>query len=263
MAVRKFLLPSAILAVATLAAGPLLFGGDAHKGTTKAGGGCPYSACGTTAKGVTAQAETAKPQTRCPVMGGKINKALYVDADGRRVYACCAGCLPKIEADPARYIQVIESRGETVERLASAGGKTCGAAKAAGECGDACKAAKKAGHTVKAPKAAHIETPAVAVLLRSEVPFVLLDARGPKVKTWIPGATAVKTDVPKGEVARLIPSKDSLVVTYCASPSCPASSFLARHLRELGYENVLEYSEGIAGWQAAGHPVAERDQSAE
>lgn len=257
MAVRKFFLPSAILIVAALLAAPLLFGG--REDATKAGGktgGCPSGTCGTAAKAMTAKAETGT-QTRCPVMGGKVNKDLYVDAKGHRIYACCAGCLPKIKANPAKYIQVIESRGETVETLTSAGKK------AGDPCGAACKAGKKAGHTVKAPEAAHIDTDALAVLLRANVPLTVLDARGPKVETWIPGATPVKTDVPEAELARLVPSKGSLVVTYCASPSCPASSYLAKHLRKLGYENVLEYPQGIAGWQAAGHPVDQGGRSAE
>ena len=34
-----------------------------------------------------------KPQETCPIMGSKINKALYVDVNGQRIYACCSACL--------------------------------------------------------------------------------------------------------------------------------------------------------------------------
>ena len=35
----------------------------------------------------------AKEQTTCPIMGGKIDKTVYADHDGKRVYFCCAGCI--------------------------------------------------------------------------------------------------------------------------------------------------------------------------
>ena len=34
------------------------------------------------------------PQTTCPVMqGSPVNKSLYVDTEGYRIYVCCGGCL--------------------------------------------------------------------------------------------------------------------------------------------------------------------------
>lgn len=59
----------------------------------------------------------ARPQTVCPVMGGQIgplDKALYVDVKGKRIYICCAACESAILADPDMYIKKIEKRGETV-----------------------------------------------------------------------------------------------------------------------------------------------------
>ena len=50
----------------------------------------------------------------------------------------------------------------------------------------------------------------------------------------------------------MIPSKNSLVVTYCSNPKCPASGMLAANLKKLGYKTVLEYPHGIEGWVAAG-----------
>ena len=38
--------------------------------------------------------EATKAQETCPVMGGKINKSLYADVNGHRVYVCCKGCIP-------------------------------------------------------------------------------------------------------------------------------------------------------------------------
>ena len=63
-------------------------------------------------------ADTQKPvpQTVCPVMGGKISKSLFVDAAGKRIYVCCAGCISTIEADPAKYIAQLEKEGVTLDK---------------------------------------------------------------------------------------------------------------------------------------------------
>ncbi|MDA3924427.1 MAG: hypothetical protein PF904_07000 [Kiritimatiellae bacterium] len=62
-------------------------------------------------------AQTVVAQKTCPVMGGKIDKSLYVDADGKRVYVCCAGCIAKVKADPDKYIKVLADKGEGVATL--------------------------------------------------------------------------------------------------------------------------------------------------
>jgi hypothetical protein len=54
-------------------------------------------------------------QTRCPVMGGPIDRGLYVDAHGKRVYLCCAACADAVRVEPDMYIEKIRQRGETVE----------------------------------------------------------------------------------------------------------------------------------------------------
>ena len=56
-------------------------------------------------------------QTTCPAMGGAINKNLYVDHDGKRVYICCKGCEAPLKKDPAKYIKQLEDAGVTVATL--------------------------------------------------------------------------------------------------------------------------------------------------
>lgn len=57
------------------------------------------------------------PQTKCPVMSGKkIDKKLFVDYKGTRVYACCQMCVPKIKKDPAKYIKLVEAWGVTLDK---------------------------------------------------------------------------------------------------------------------------------------------------
>ncbi len=43
-------------------------------------------------------------QTTCPVMGGPINPAIFVEYKGKKVYFCCQGCDQKFREDPEKYI---------------------------------------------------------------------------------------------------------------------------------------------------------------
>ena len=46
-----------------------------------------------------------KPRTKCPVMGGDIDKKVYTDYKGRRVYFCCARCNAKFRETPEKYLK--------------------------------------------------------------------------------------------------------------------------------------------------------------
>ena len=63
------------------------------------------------------EASTCKPQTLCPVMGGKVDKAIFTDIDGCRVYFCCGECVETFKKDPAKYLKVIKDNGETPEKV--------------------------------------------------------------------------------------------------------------------------------------------------
>jgi len=67
--------------------------------------GAPGSKCGAmqTAAPV-AQAAQPAEQTTCPVMGGKINRSIYTQYKGQRVYFCCAGCEEKFLSSPETYV---------------------------------------------------------------------------------------------------------------------------------------------------------------
>ena len=43
-------------------------------------------------------------QTICPVMEAPINKELYTEYKGKKVYFCCPGCKEKFEKEPDKYI---------------------------------------------------------------------------------------------------------------------------------------------------------------
>ena len=53
----------------------------------------------------------AEEQANCPVMGGKINKEIYADHDGKRVYFCCAMCPDTFKKDTAKYIEKMKKDG--------------------------------------------------------------------------------------------------------------------------------------------------------
>ena len=43
-------------------------------------------------------------QKTCPVMGGPIDKDIFTQYKGKKVYFCCNACLDKFEENPEQYI---------------------------------------------------------------------------------------------------------------------------------------------------------------
>jgi Cu(I)/Ag(I) efflux system membrane fusion protein len=50
------------------------------------------------------QATQVAEQTSCPVMGGAIDKSVFTEYKGKKVYFCCASCLDTFKANPEKYI---------------------------------------------------------------------------------------------------------------------------------------------------------------
>lgn len=61
-----------------------------------------------------------KPQTICPIMGKKINKSVYVDVEGKRIYLCCKGCINAVKKDAKAIIAKMEADGIALEDAAKA-----------------------------------------------------------------------------------------------------------------------------------------------
>jgi rhodanese-related sulfurtransferase len=106
-------------------------------------------------------------------------------------------------------------------------------------------------------KHATVTTDAVRAIISAGIPVSILDARTGRYDDGrrLPKAKALSAEASAREAARHIPSKNSLVITYCSNTQCPASAHLAKRLRDLGYTNVIEYPAGIAGWEKAGHEI--------
>lgn len=66
------------------------------------------------------EAQAVKKQTSCPVMGGPVNTNIYADANGKRVYFCCGGCVETFKKDPAKYIKKLEGEGITLDKAPDA-----------------------------------------------------------------------------------------------------------------------------------------------
>ena len=61
-------------------------------------------------------AEKARPnQKMCPVMGNPINKEVYSDYNGKRIYFCCKDCSEKFKENPDQYISKSEKEGIVFE----------------------------------------------------------------------------------------------------------------------------------------------------
>lgn len=54
-------------------------------------------------------------QKLCPVMNEPINKNLFVDFEGKRIYVCCPHCIEKVKDNPKKFIRQLEAEGITLE----------------------------------------------------------------------------------------------------------------------------------------------------
>ena len=95
----------------------------------------------------------------------------------------------------------------------------------------------------------------------SRKPFVLLESLAPEHfrNAHLPGARNAPPERVKELAPVLIPNKQTEIVTYCAGPTCHASSEAARELTALGYTNVRHYAGGKQDWTAAGLPIERGD----
>lgn len=66
---------------------------------------------------VPAAAAAVQAQTNCPIMGGAINKKLFVEQDGVRIYVCCGGCIAPVKKDFAAIRAKLEKQGVTLETV--------------------------------------------------------------------------------------------------------------------------------------------------
>jgi YHS domain-containing protein len=49
-------------------------------------------------------------------MGGEINRDVYTDYNGMRIYFCCPGCDAEFRADPEKYLRQMRAEGIEPEK---------------------------------------------------------------------------------------------------------------------------------------------------
>ena len=54
-------------------------------------------------------------QSVCPVMGGQVDKSIFVDYAGRRIYLCCPACVEVFKRDPERYAGGVQEKEGPLE----------------------------------------------------------------------------------------------------------------------------------------------------
>lgn len=62
-------------------------------------------------------AAAPRPQTHCPVMGGEIDRSVYTDYEGERIYFCCPPCIERFQSDPAKYLKALKDAGITLGKV--------------------------------------------------------------------------------------------------------------------------------------------------
>ena len=75
------------------------------------GGVALVIACVAAWGGFAQAADATSEQTLCPVMGREIDKDLYVDYEGKRVYLCCQSCVETFKKKPEKYMQKLKDQG--------------------------------------------------------------------------------------------------------------------------------------------------------
>jgi rhodanese-related sulfurtransferase len=168
---------------------------------------------------------------------------------------CATEC--KDKKDCARECAKSDKKCPVTSACSVKSDKTC---PVTGAC--SAKPAKACGPDCKKPccakgEIAEINTSGLKALLDSGATVYVLDARSGKYDDGrrIPGARSLAPSASEKEIKKAVRKKDALVVTYCAGLKCPASAMLAGRLKDLGYENVIEYRHGIKGWTDAGYKV--------
>ena len=67
-----------------------------------------FIACG--ADDAEKKAKDTGAQIECPVMGDPVDKDIYTDYNGEKIYFCCEYCIDKFKEDPEKYMKKIKKQ---------------------------------------------------------------------------------------------------------------------------------------------------------
>jgi YHS domain-containing protein len=71
---------------------------------------------GISAEGIMEGQKKGQPQTICPVLGGEIDKSIYADYKGYRIYFCCSDCPDIFKKNPEKYMKILKDSGAILEK---------------------------------------------------------------------------------------------------------------------------------------------------
>ena len=54
-------------------------------------------------------------QEKCPVLSSPVNKKIYTDYQGKRIYFCCPPCIQEFKKNPDKYMKQFEKEGVILE----------------------------------------------------------------------------------------------------------------------------------------------------
>ena len=93
-------------------------------------------------------------------------------------------------------------------------------------------------------------------LLKSGSDIALIECRRARQKTdlRIPGALVICDDVAVASLTDQLPARDRLLVIYPGLEGGDVAA-MATAFRELGFQSILEYQDGIQGWLTYGYKV--------
>ena len=74
--------------------------------------GCEKSEPAEPAQTQAIAAAEAIAQKTCPIMGNPINKKIFIEHNGKKVYFCCPDCIDKFKADPEKYVTTLPQFSE-------------------------------------------------------------------------------------------------------------------------------------------------------
>ena len=85
--------------------------------------------------------------------------------------------------------------------------------------------------------------------------FVLVMVLGEEYfkQKHISGSMNIPSDHVSEKAEELLPDKNKEIVVYCANTACQASPTAAKKLEALGYTNIVDFEDGIEGWEKAGY----------
>jgi YHS domain-containing protein len=66
---------------------------------------------------------SVRSQTKCPVLGGNIDKQVFADYKGQRIYFCCRGCDAEFKKNPEKYLQKLKEAGVIPEASPAGAGR--------------------------------------------------------------------------------------------------------------------------------------------